>query len=78
MCSSDQCCEYFHFRKFDRRQWRLFSRVIDRCVNPVELDADMAGTVDISGDVVKLVYSKRQLQQRNGQQRHPRSTSAQD
>lgn len=36
----------------------------------------MAGVFNVVGDVVELVDNDGQLQQRNGQQREPRNTSA--
>ena len=38
-------------------------------VDAIELDTDVAGIVDVAGDVLELVYGDRQLQPRNGQQR---------
>ena len=64
-------------REVNRQKWRPVGRLIDRCVNPVELDANIAGAVDIVGDVVELVDRNGELQQRNGQQRDRRRTSPQ-
>jgi hypothetical protein len=51
--------------------------VIDRYIDPVELDTDIAGTVDVFGNVVELVDGNGELQQRHGQERNPRRAPSQ-
>jgi hypothetical protein len=49
--------------------------MVDRHIGPVELDADMAGLVNLLGDVINLVSCRGQLQPANGYQGKPQSAS---
>jgi hypothetical protein len=51
--------------------------VIDRYIDPVELDADIAGAIDVFGNMVELVDSNGELQQRYGQECNPCRASSQ-
>lgn len=58
-----------------RRQ--LFGGMVDRRIETVQLDADVAGVLDEFGNVIELVDGDRELQQSERQQCKPRAAPPQ-
>jgi hypothetical protein len=62
----------------DVSQQRLQRSEVNGGIDPVQLDADLAGVIHKFGNMIELVGCDAQLQERNWQYRDPRNPCAQE